>query len=72
MLCFVDSPHVSSQSQCKSSWDSTVNLPADLMDLPYAQELCQSMCIDDFVQSRCHCTVLRQFKLIIAVSSQGD
>lgn len=43
-------------SKCIDSWQ-TIPTRVPFTQMPYQEQLCQSFCIDDFIQHRCNCTV---------------
>ncbi len=60
-------------SECHHEWGDEAKLPPSLRDsLPYDASLCQSFCMDAFVQADCGCTVLSVIELDRGLSQPCD
>ena len=57
-------------SMCKDAWGDETLLP--FQDLPYHAELCQSFCVDDFLQQFCNCTFLDYIEINRFISPACD
>ncbi len=51
-------------SECRYDWTDDVQLPSSVLGtIPYDVSLCQSFCLDSYVQTDCGCTVLSIIEL---------